>query len=134
MATLSKIEGIGPVCGTKMGDVGIKTTGALLEAAAAPAGRKALATKTGFTPKQILGWANRADLMRVKGVGEEFSDLLELSGVDTVKALAKRKPENLHAKLAEVNAAKNAVRRAPNLSEVEGWVAHAKTLPRVLSY
>ena len=107
---------------------------ALLKAGASPKGRKALAEKTGLSAHQILEWTNRCDLMRVRGVGEEYSDLLEASGVDTVKELRNRNAANLTKKMEEVNAAKKLVRRVPALSMVERWVAHAKKLPPVMTY
>jgi predicted flap endonuclease-1-like 5' DNA nuclease len=82
----------------------------------------------------ILEWVNLADLLRIKGLGEEFSDLLEEAGVDTVPELAQRNPENLHQKMVEVNEAKNLVRRVPGLAQVTDWVAQAKELPRVITY
>ena len=134
MANISAIEGIGETYGAKLKELGISTTEALLERAATPKDRKELAAALDVSEKLILKWANRADLFRVKGIGEEFSDLLEAAGVDTVPELAQRTPENLHKKLLEVNAAKNLVRRPPSLSEVTSWVEHAKQLPRVLTY
>ena len=92
-------------------------------------------TKTGVSGKLILGWINRADLARVKGIGEEYADLLELAGVDTVPELAQRSPTNLHQKIQEVAAQnKNVVRRVPSESEVTNWVAQAKELPRAITY
>ena len=134
MASIETVEGIGAVYGKKLRAAGIRSTGAMLKAAAAPAGRKELAAKTGFSAHQILEWANRCDLMRVRGVGEEYSDLLEAAGVDTVKELRTRNAENLTAKMAEVNASKKLVRRVPALSMVKRWVAHAKELPPVMKY
>lgn len=134
MASIETIEGIGAKYGKKMRAAGIRSTGALLKAAAGPKDRKALAEKTGFSDHQILEWANRADLMRVRGVAEEYSDLLEAAGVDTVKELRTRNAENLVAKMAEVNAARKLVRRLPALSMVKRWIAHAKELPPVMTY
>jgi predicted flap endonuclease-1-like 5' DNA nuclease len=129
---IAKIEGIGPAYQEKLIAAGVTSTGQLLDACADVKGRKAMAEKTGIAEALILKWANKADLMRVKGVGEEFSDLLEAAGVDTVKELRTRKYENLHARMVEVNQARNAVRRLPTLQDVEGWVEFAKTLePRV---
>lgn len=128
------IEGIGPVFAEKLRKHGIRSTEALLKAGADPAGRRQLATGTGLDEDDILGWVNRADLMRVKGVGEEYSDLLEKSGVDTVKELRRRNPENLYKTMASVNEEKRLVRRAPSLSEVERWVDEAKSLPPVVTY
>ena len=59
----------------------------LLEKGATPKGRKEIAEKSGISDALILKWANRADLFRVKGIGEEYSDLLEAAGVDTVPEL-----------------------------------------------
>lgn len=128
------IEGIGPVFSEKLKAVGITTTAALLEAAASPKGRQDLATKTGLEAARILKWANMADLMRIKGVGEEYSELLEAAGVDTVKELKTRNPAHLHKAMAEVNEKKKLVRALPAESAVEKWVAEAKTLPAVLTY
>jgi len=77
---------------------------------------------------------NLADLFRVNGIGEEYSDLLEEAGVDTVPELAQRNPVNLHATLIDVNQTKNLVRRLPSLSMVEDWVRQAKGLPRRMEY
>lgn len=134
MTALSKIEGIGSSYAEKLKKAGIKTIEALLEAGATTKGRKGLAEKTGIGDALILNWVNRADLFRVHRVGEQYSDLLEKAGVDTVVELAKRKPENLLAKMAEVNAEKNLVNRLPSLKVVEGWVNAAKNLPRKVQH
>ena len=136
MASLTTIEGIGAKYAKQLKKVGIRGTVSLLNAGCTKKGRKALAKESGISEKLILEWCNRADLMRVKGVGEEYSDLLEHAGVDTVKELRTRKPANLHAKMLEVNSARKVglVRRPPSLSEVEGWVANAKTLDAVMTY
>lgn len=131
---ITEIEGIGPKYGEKLVAVGIKTTGALLKRAASPKDRKALAEECGLDAKQILKWANMADLMRVKGVGEEYSELLEAAGVDTVKELRNRRADNLHAKMVEVNGEKKLVRQTPGLKAVEKWVAEAGALDPVLTY
>lgn len=131
---ISKIEGIGTTYAVKLNQAGISTVERLLSAAASRNGRQDLAEKTGLSEKLILEWVNRADLMRVKGIGEQYSDLLEAAGVDTVKELAFRRPENLHQALMETNANKRLVRRPPTPSQVQHWVGQAKTLPPVVSY
>ena len=128
------IEGIGAVYAEKLVAAGVNTTDELLEKCAKPAGRKALEEVTGISGKLILTWTNHADLMRIDGVGPQFSELLEAAGVDTVKELQHRVPENLQAKLEEVNAKKNLVNRVPALKEVEKMVAQAKELPAVMEY
>ncbi len=131
---ISTIEGIGPKYAGALKEQGVGTPQALLEAGATPKGRKSLAENTGISPKLILAWVNQADLMRIKGVGSEYADLLEKVGVDTVPELARRKPENLHAKAVEVNEEKKLVRQVPSLQKVESWVAEAKELDRVVQY
>jgi predicted flap endonuclease-1-like 5' DNA nuclease len=134
MAKITAIEGIGDVYGAKLVEVGIKKTEDLLASAADPKSRKELAAAIGVEPSKVLHWANRADLFRIKGIGEEYSDLLEAAGVDTVPELAQRNAENLYKKLLEVNAEKKLVRRPPSLKQVQSWVAQAKELPRKLHY
>lgn len=128
------VEGIGPVYAEKLVAVGIDNTEKLLEKCAKPAGRKALEEETGISGKLILTWTNHCDLMRIDGVGPQFSELLEAAGVDTVKELKHRKPENLQPKLEEVNAEKKLVRRVPALKEVEKMIAQAAELPAVMEY
>jgi predicted flap endonuclease-1-like 5' DNA nuclease len=134
MGKIDQIEGIGPIYAQKLINEGITTTDALLNAGATPPKREALSEQTGIAESLILEWVNLADLFRIKGVGEEYSDLLEEAGVDTVAELARRNPENLLAKIIEVNESKNLVRRVPYLSFVESWVQQAKTLPRKVEY
>jgi predicted flap endonuclease-1-like 5' DNA nuclease len=128
------IEGIGKVYAEKLHKINIYTTAELLEAGATPHGRRELSAKTGISHEQILDWVNLSDLFRVKGIGEEYSDLLEEAGVDTVVELAHRNAEHLHAKILEVNEAKKLVRRPPPLSSIEAWIEEAKSLPRVVEY
>ncbi len=134
MTTLSEIEGIGPVYAAKLQKAGVRGTNGLLKAGGTKKGRQELAKATGFNPKTILEWVNRADLFRVNGVGTQYSDLLEAAGVDTVVELAKRKPETLHETMAKVNEKKNLVNQAPGLSNVKAWVKNAKSLKRAVEY
>lgn len=134
MAALISIEGIGPAYAEKLKAAGIRGISSLLRTGATPKGRKALAESTGLSDALILDWVNRADLFRVKGVGEEYSDLLEKAGVDTVAELAQRKAANLFEKLKVVNAEKKLVRQMPSLKAVTMWIEEAKTLPRAVEY
>jgi predicted flap endonuclease-1-like 5' DNA nuclease len=105
-----------------------------VEAAATPAQRAKLATHCGCDTKTILELANRADLARVKGVSGVYSDLLENAGVDTVKELAVRNAENLHAKIVETNTAMQLTQRVPTADQVSQWIEQAKALPKLLQY
>jgi predicted flap endonuclease-1-like 5' DNA nuclease len=128
------VEGIGEVYGKKLVDAGINTVDELLESCCKPAGRKALAEKTEISPKLILTWTNHADLMRINGIGPQFSELLEAAGVDTVKELKHRKAENLQPKLEEINVEKNLVNRVPSLKEVQKMIDQAAELPAKMEY
>lgn len=132
MANIQDIEGIGPAYAEKLGNAGVKTLADLLDKGGSRGGREALVQATGMSDTLILKWVNRADLDRIKGVGSEYADLLEASGVDSVPELAQRNAANLAAKMAEVNEQKSLVRRVPSEAEVEDWVAHAKTLERAV--
>ncbi len=132
MAKLEDIEGIGATYAGKLREAGVTTQESLLAQGGKPDGRKALAESTGISGKLLLGWINRADLARIKGVGEEYADLLERAGVDSVPELAQRNAANLHAKLEQTEAEKNLVRRLPSADDVARWVTEAKDLPRAV--
>lgn len=134
MTALGKVEGIGPKYEAILKKAGIASLEALLKAGSTPKGRKALAETSGISDKLILEWVNHADLFRVKGVAEEYSDLLEEAGVDTVIELAKRVPAHLYEKMASINLEKKLVRQLPTLKMVGGWIDQAKKLPRVIEY
>ena len=134
MATIDYIEGIGPKFARQLRKSGVRTTEALLKRGATRKGRRELAEKASLTEKQILEWVNRADLMRVKGIGSEYSDLLEAAGVDTVKELRRRNSEALTAKMTQINEQKRLVRRLPTVAMVTQWVDHAKTLEPKVKY
>jgi predicted flap endonuclease-1-like 5' DNA nuclease len=134
MTRLETIEGIGPVYASQLRGAGIATVEALLAAGATPAGRQELEQRSRIGHSSILEWVNIADLMRIKGIGEEYSDLLEEARVDTIKELRNRVPENLYEALVKTNEAKRLVRRLPTLGMVRGWVQQAKVLPPKVTY
>ena len=128
------IEGVGDVYAKKLTEAGINKVSELLERCAAPKGRKELAKATDIPEKLILRWTNHADLFRIKGVGPQFSELLEAAGVDTVKELRNRKADNLHKALEETNAKKKLTRVVPPLKSVEKMIAAAKALEPKMTY
>ena len=134
MTKLDEIEGIGPSYASVLQNAGIDTVEELLETGGAPAGRDTIAEKSGLSAKLILEWVNHADLMRIKGVGSEYADLLEAAGVDSVPELAQRNAASLTEKLEAANEAKNLVRRVPNEAAVTAWIAEAKTLPKAVHH
>jgi nucleotidyltransferase/DNA polymerase involved in DNA repair len=131
---IETIEGVAKVYGEKLRAAGIKSTAQLLARGKTPKGRKEVASATGITETLVLKWTNMCDLMRIKGVGKQFSELLEKAGVDTVKELKMRVPANLHKALLDANGQHKLARQAPGLAQVENWVAHAKVLPAAMEY
>lgn len=134
MASIDTIEGIGHKQATSLRKARIRTVEALLKKGSTRKGRRDIASATGISEKLILEWVNRADLMRVRGVGQEYSDLLEAAGVDTVKELRRRNPANLLDAMIELNTKKLLVRRLPTDAMVQRWVEHASELDTVVTY
>ena len=134
MAKLTTIEGIGPAIEAKLKRAGIGSVESFLKICCDKKGRKEVAAKTNIDEGKILRFTNHADLMRIKGIGGEYSELLEASGVDTVVELAQRNAANLHAKMVETNAKKKLVRQVASESQVSNWVSQAKKLKRVVTH
>ncbi|MGA9595310.1 MAG: DUF4332 domain-containing protein [Acidimicrobiia bacterium] len=134
MASIDTIEGIGHKQATSLRKARIRTVESLLKKGATRRGRREVAAATGISEKLILEWVNRADLMRVRGVGEEYSDLLESAGVDTIKELRRRNAANLLAAMVEINDKKSLVRRLPTTAMVERWVEHAVELDPIVEH
>ena len=131
---LEFIEGVGQASADKLRAIGVNNCLDLLKWGHTPKGRAEIAQKSGLPGRSILTWVNHIDLYRIKGVGSEYADLLEASGVDTVVELAQRNPGNLFDRLNAVNLEKNLVRKLPTQSQVLDWVNQAKGLPRVVNY
>jgi predicted flap endonuclease-1-like 5' DNA nuclease len=131
---IEEIEGIGAAHAAKLGSAGVETTEHLLERAGSASGREALSAETGHSAGVLLEWVNHVDLMRIKGVGSEYADLLEAAGVDSVPELAQRNAANLTTALEAVNDARKLVRQVPSESSVARWIAEAGTLPKVVSH
>lgn len=126
MAKLEEIEGIGAAYAVKLRKAGVRSTNELLKKGEAPAGRKQISKDSGISEKLILEWVNHSDLFRIKGVGEEYADLLEEAGVDTVVELSKRKADKLLEAMKTTNAKKKLVRQLPGISNVQDWINQAK--------
>lgn len=132
---IEEVEGIAGVSGDKLRAAGIATTEDLLAKGGSAAGRQALEASTGISGKLLLEWVNHVDLMRLDGVGSEYADLLEAAGVDSPAELANRNAANLAITFQEVVAARpTIVRRIPSEETVTGWIAQAKTLPKIVTH
>jgi predicted flap endonuclease-1-like 5' DNA nuclease len=132
---IEDIEGIGPAYGAKLAAMGILTTDDLLRSGGSRAGRERIAEATGLSHALVLEWVNNADLMRIPGVGTQYSDLLEAAGVDSPAELAHRNAANLAQTVQEVVAARpGTVRRIPTEQEIAGWIEAAAALPRAVEH
>ncbi|TFH37379.1 MAG: DUF4332 domain-containing protein [Anaerolineales bacterium] len=134
MARNLDIEGIGETYRNKLHEVGVRSTTRLLRIGTTKRGREDLAEHTGISHALILEWVKLADLMRIKVIAEEYSDLLEEAGVDTVKELRNRNPENLYEALAKTNQAQSLVRRLASPQQVKSWVDQSKELTPIITY
>jgi len=134
MTKLETIEGIGPVISEKLAEAGVGSIEALLKNGASKKGRHAIAEQTGITEMKILRLVNHADLMRIKGIGGEYSELLEWSGVDSVPELAQRNAANLLEKIASVNEEKQLVRELPSEKQLSDWVTQAGVLEKIVQH
>ena len=134
MAKLTTIEGIGDTFAEKLKAIGVGSVESLLKKGGTRKGRKEICEASGMDDKRILRFVNHADLMRIKGVGGEYAELLEAAGVDTVVELATRNAANLHTKMKSVNAEKKLVRQVAAQSQVAEWVQQAKDLPRAVHH
>ncbi|HET9084647.1 MAG TPA: DUF4332 domain-containing protein [Candidatus Limnocylindrales bacterium] len=129
------VEGIGPAYAEKLVAIGIVNTDDLLSAGSSRSGREQLAVSSGISPDLILAWVNRVDLMRIPGVGTQYSDLLEMAGVDSPAELAQRNPANLAQTFQEAVAARpGTVRRIASEAEIAEWIDAAKSMPRVVEH
>ena len=132
---IEDVEGIGPVFAQKLQAAGVNTTDDLLDRGGSKAGRASLASASGLTETQLLEWVNHADLMRINGVGSEYADLLEASGVDSCAELAQRNAANLAVTFQELDAARpNWIRQIPSEATVAAWIAEAKTMEAVVAH
>jgi len=131
---ITDIEGIDSEAAAVLKAAGIRSTNRLLETARTVKGRKMLAEKTGFDEKTLLAWANVADRMRVKGISKEYAELLQAAGVDTVKELKYRNPNNLAKAMADANKRRKLVRLLPSEKVVKRWIENAKLLPLKITY
>lgn len=132
---IDEVEGIGPAYAAKLEKAGVSSTDDLLDQGAKPSGRARIASDSGIDGDLILEWVNHVDLMRIKGVGSEYSDLLEAAGVDSPAELARRNAGNLATTFQELDAARpDMVRRVPSETEIQGWIDQSKDLPKVVEH
>ena len=132
--SLKKLNGLGTDAVERLKTAGIRTSGKLLDAAKSLKGRNDLARRTGIDAKRLLRYANIADKLRVKGLGQGYAELLCHVGVDTVKELKYRNPERLAEAMRKKNDKLKLVRLVPTEKAVGRWIEAARKLPQEISY
>ena len=125
---MNDIKGLQPEVKTKLESEGIRNTTQCLEHTRTHQQRTELAHKVGTTPVAIKELANRADLMRVHGVGGDYSNMLEEVGVNSCRELQHRVPEKLHIALEAIHTDKKIGYRVPTLVQTTQWITEAKAL------
>lgn len=133
MARIDEVAGVEVRASTKLRKVGVRTSKSLAETAGTRRGRTELSSKTGIPPRDLQTWVHHADLLRVKGVGAEYAELLVEAGVETIRDLRRRNPTALVAKIIGMNGAHRVVRRLPTESMVNGWIESAKQIEPTIS-
>ncbi|MGB9752698.1 MAG: DUF4332 domain-containing protein [Roseiflexus castenholzii] len=131
---LAQVEGLEPDVIARLSTLGIDTTNDLLTRGVEPAGRAEITGAVGLSEPTLLALLFRADLERVRGVGWDYAGLLAEAGVSTVTDLAYRQAEELHKRMAAINAERSLVKRVPSLAQVSAWIDHAGTLPAILRF
>lgn len=134
MASIAAIESMDRRDATKLRKAGVRTTDGLLKTAATRTGRRRLAKDADLTESEILAWVNRADLMRIKGIGSEYADLLEAAGVDTIRELRRRNPDRLLIVMTDLNLRRRLIRRLPTNGMVAGWIEAAKGIEPLVTH
>lgn len=128
MARIDQVAGIGQKEATRLRKAGVRTGKSLIERASTQRGRNELAKASGLSAKDLQVWVHHADLLRVRGIGAEYAELLVAAGVDTIRDLRRRNATALVAKIIGLNGTHKVVDRLPTEPMVEGWIAAAAEL------
>lgn len=134
MTKLTEIQGITKRYATKLGRHGVRSTFALLKNAKRFADRSAIAKKIGVPAKKFTSWVAAADFTRIRGIGGQFSNLLQRCGIENLKKLARTKPESLCKKMKSLNQKRSYVKQLPSQKQVSSWVRRAKSINKIVNY
>ena len=129
---IEAIEGIGPGFGGKLRADGIDTTEKLLEACSTDAGIAKVCACVDLDENTVRNWATMADLMRIKGLGGQWAELMWRSGISSVQDLASQEVAPLRLRFREVNDAEHRVAELPGENRVTSFIDQAKSLDPVI--
>ena len=128
MTSINSINGMTHIEATKLRRARVRTTITFLQIASSRSGRALLTKETGISSPKLLHWAKRAELMKIKDLGRDYSDLLEAVGVESVSELKRRNPESLHESMSAINNRQEIVDRMPSLKRVTKWIEESKDI------
>jgi predicted flap endonuclease-1-like 5' DNA nuclease len=129
---IESIEGIGAGFGKRLRADGIDTTEKLLALCATDDGVAQVCKCVDLDEGTVRNWGTMADLMRIKGLGGQWAELMWRAGVKNVQDLAAQEVEPLRARFREVNEAENRVAELPGESRVTKFIEQAKILDPLL--
>jgi len=133
LPSIGDLEVIDPKRAANLRRAGIRTTDSFLRRAASRKERGDLSHETGIDGTDLLAWALRCDLMRIDGIGPEYSELLAAVGTHSLRDLKRRTSRTLTARMADYNLnKKRLVERLPSENMVEAWIDSAKALDTVV--
>jgi hypothetical protein len=131
---LRGFRGIDPDDVARLEAAGISNVDQMLGAGRTPAGREALARRTGIAPQAILEFVRLSDLSRLGGLKAVRARLYYDGAFDTLDKIAAADPEDLRSALAAFIERTGFEGVAPLPKEAQSTVAAARALPRLVEY
>jgi predicted flap endonuclease-1-like 5' DNA nuclease len=126
---IHKLYGVEPTLEAKLKAQGIKDSEDLLRACRTPREAAELSLSSDIEVSVLMRLLHRAELARIRGIGETYTMLLEEAGVNTTRELAAAAPDDLRVRLTRINTDKKLVGRVPAQAMVNGWVSKAQRMP-----
>jgi len=119
---IMEIDGIAAEYVRRLAKAGVTTTEHLLAKTGDAKAREQLAVQTGIGERPLAKWTGLADLMRVKGIGRQYGELLQAVGVNSTEKLTSFTPGELIRMMNEHKKAKKQSGGVPKLAAVEQWL------------
>jgi len=128
MPSLKQIPGMELETIQRLRSLGISSSMGLLEKGMLPAGRKRIAEYLGVSSTQILKWVCLSDLLRIKGITNEYALFLLDIGIITSSFLSGYKPEELYSYIKSVSNGSIRISKLPTLNQITNWISQASSL------
>ena len=128
---IEKIEGIGKSIANHLRNLGIKTTGDLIEKCSTDSGFQQVVKADDVTDSEVNFWLRMSDLMRVPDVDGQFAELMDACGIKSMQELAQADENALTTEMQIVNKRERKIPDSillANVSMVEKWIGNAKAI------